>query len=85
MSGSKLLGTLMVFLEEFLRKKMIWKKKTSRRQESMQNYPVGKVLTMYSLNNVYLWPVYLTLPDFVTNGQQRCRQAYAPTHDKKIR
>ena len=46
-SGSKLFDTLMVFLKEFFLKKLILKK-ISRRQKSLQNYPVGKELNILS-------------------------------------
>ena len=41
-SGSRLFGTLMLFLKDFFSKKSTLKK-ISRRKKSMQNYPVGRV------------------------------------------
>ena len=41
---SKLFDTLMVFLKDFFKKKLILKKRIHRRQKSMQNYPACKEL-----------------------------------------
>ena len=46
--GSKLFDTLMVFLEEFF-EKADFEKKLANGKKSMQNYPVGKELTVLSI------------------------------------
>ena len=54
--GSKLVDTQMVFPKDFFLKKLI--KNISRRQNSMENYPVSKVGYLYIYIYIYIY-IYL--------------------------